>query len=172
MTNGKILLLGTNLEDRWNNLIICREMIAKDVGNILKASSIYETAAWGKTDQPSFLNQVLIVETELTPVELLKALNAIENKMGRVRKEKWGERLIDIDILYFDDLLMDTAELKIPHPEITNRRFTLEPLNELVPDLVDPRVGMSINEMLATCKDPCIVKKADSFHMNQPDNKL
>lgn len=160
MTNGKILLLGTNLGDRWNNLIRCREMIAKDIGNILKASSIYETAAWGKTDQPSFLNQVLIVETELTPVKLLKTLNAIENKMGRVRKEKWGERLIDIDILYFDDLLMDTPELKIPHPEIINRRFTLEPLNELVPNLVDPKHGQPISDLLVTCKDESeVIKK-------------
>ena len=159
MTNGKILLLGTNLGDRWNNLIRCREMITKDVGDILKASSIYETAAWGKTDQPSFLNQVLIVETELTPVMLLKTLNAIENKMGRVRKEKWGERLIDIDILYFDDLLMDTPELKIPHPEIINRRFTLEPLHELVPNLVDPKHGQPIGALLTSCKDASNVNR-------------
>jgi 2-amino-4-hydroxy-6-hydroxymethyldihydropteridine diphosphokinase len=163
MTNGKILLLGTNLGDRWNNLIRCREMIAKEVGNILQASSIYETAAWGKTDQPSFLNQVLIIETGLTPVKLLKTLNVIEDNMGRVRKEKWGERLIDIDILYYDDLLMDTPELKIPHPEIINRRFTLEPLNELAPNLIDLKQKLSVLEMLQICTDSSdVIKKADS----------
>lgn len=159
MTNGKILLLGTNLGDRWNNLTTCREMIAKEVGEIQRASSLYETAAWGKTDQPSFLNQVVIVESELTPTKLLKALNGIENKMGRVRKEKWGERLIDIDILYFDDLLMDTPELKIPHPEIINRRFTLAPLNELVPNLIDPKHGQPISVLLSLCKDASNVNR-------------
>ena len=163
MTNGKILLLGTNLGDLRHNLVRCREMIRSRVGEIVQTSGIYETAAWGKTNQPAFLNQVLMVETDLPPQQLLSTLNTIEAEMGRVRKEKWGERLIDIDILYYDDELVDTIDLKIPHPEIARRRFTLEPLNELVPDLIDPLHRRSIQDLLAACSDgSMVIKKTDT----------
>ena len=163
MTSGKILLLGTNLGDREKNLEDCRRRLEQRVGKIVRASSVYETAAWGKTDQPAFLNQVIIIETDLAPMDLLQAINAIEKDMGRVRMEKWGERLIDIDILYYDSLVLNEPELLIPHPEIANRRFTLVPLAEVMEDLVDPVLRRPIKELLKSCDDACQVQLFRAF---------
>ena len=153
MTSGKILLLGTNLGDREKNLDDCRRRLEQRVGKIVRASSVYKTAAWGKTDQPAFLNQVIIIETDLAPMDLLQAINAIEKDMGRVRMEKWGERLIDIDILYYDSLVLNEPELIIPHPEIANRRFTLVPLAEIAGNFWDPGKSTSVFQLLEQCPD-------------------
>ena len=111
------LSLGSNLGNRKNSLKKARSFL-KEFGEIKKESSIIETKAWGKIDQPDFLNQVILIETELSPQELLQNCQNIENKLGRERKEKWGERTIDIDILFYDDLVLDEKNLQIPHPYI------------------------------------------------------
>jgi 2-amino-4-hydroxy-6-hydroxymethyldihydropteridine diphosphokinase len=152
------LLLGGNLGDRVLYLQHARESIARHVGSIRQYSKLYETAAWGKTDQPAFLNQVLELETQQTPEQVLQSINGIEQELGRVRQEHWGSRVIDIDILFYDDLVLQTQRLTIPHPQLHLRRFTLLPLAELAPDLVHPVLGASISSLLEECMDELEVK--------------
>ena len=147
------LLLGGNLGDRTLYLQQARESINRQVGTLTRSSKVYETAAWGKIDQPNFLNQVLEVQTELTPEAVLQRINAIEQELGRVRKEHWGARVIDIDILFYDNLVLQTQRLTIPHPQLHLRRFTLLPLAELAPELKHPVLGKSINQLLQECPD-------------------
>ena len=147
------LLLGTNLGDRENNLQIAKEQLTAHQLTIKKESSIYETAAWGIEDQPSFLNQVVIVDSDKNPERILIIINIIEGLMGRVRNEKWAQRLIDIDILYYRDMVVNKPRLKIPHPEIQNRRFTLAPLVELAPNFKHPISGKTQLAMLRDCVD-------------------
>ena len=153
------LLLGGNLGNRTLYLQQARETIASQVGTIVQASGIFETAAWGKTDQPSFLNQVLEVETQLGPEQVLQTINLIEHELGRERLEHWGARVIDIDILFYDDLVQQTQRLTIPHPQLHLRRFTLQPLLEVAPDLVHPVLQQTINELLTNCPDTLEVKR-------------
>jgi 2-amino-4-hydroxy-6-hydroxymethyldihydropteridine diphosphokinase len=142
------LALGTNLGKREANLALAhRELSA--LTNILKESSIYETPPWGVTDQPVFLNQVLAAETHLSPLELLAAVKDIETKMGRVPSERYGPRLIDIDILLYDDTILDTPTLTLPHPRMTERAFVLVPLLEIAPDLTSPVTGERLADVLA-----------------------
>jgi len=155
MEGGIFLLLGTNLGDRLSNL---EEAITR-IGSVTRRSSVYETGAWGKTEQPEFLNQVIEIKSDLDPRELLQKILDIEIAMGRVRVEKWGTRLIDIDILFYRNEIIDEAELIIPHPQIQNRRFTLEPLNELAPDLEHPILKKTIRQLLDECNDPLPVKR-------------
>lgn len=166
MTEGIYLLLGSNLADKKANLDRAIRHIEEDFeqGNgqaVLARSSVYETAAWGKTDQPSFFNQVIRVRTVLTPESLLNKLLSIEKKMGRVRHEKWGERIIDIDILYYEQVILASRSLQLPHPGIPQRRFTLVPLVELAPDLIHPASGKTQTILLEECNDPLPVKKLD-----------
>ncbi len=153
------LLLGSNEGDRIALLANARSRIASLGGTIVKKSSIYQTAAWGKTEQAPFLNQVIEIKTALGPMELLKTLQSIEQTIGRVRKEKWGPRTIDIDILLYDNLATSTPELNIPHPGIPHRRFTLAPLAEVAGDLIHPLSKKSINELLEACDDTLTVEK-------------
>lgn len=150
---GIYLLLGTNIGNRNKNLERAREMLVSNMITIRKESNIYETAAWGKEDQESFLNQVIEVETGKSPQRMLFIANMIEKEMGRERFEKWGSRLIDIDILYFNDITFETEDLKIPHPEIQNRRFTLTPMAEIAPDFIHPVLGKTQTELLEVCED-------------------
>ena len=152
------LLLGGNLGDRILYLQQARESIDRLVGSITRTSKVYETAAWGKTDQPTFLNQVLEVHTTLSPEEVLQSINAIEHELGRIRQEHWGARVIDIDILFYDDLVQQTQRLTIPHPQLHLRRFTLMPLAEIALDLVHPVLGKSITQLLESCPDELEVK--------------
>lgn len=154
MKKNTYLLLGTNLGDRENNLTLARAHIAEKIDAILQSSTIYETAAWGKEDQPSFLNQVIALKTKLDPHTLLAMLLQIEIMMGRERKIKWGERIIDLDILFYEDEVISDDQLTIPHPGIPFRRFTLLPLQEIAPDLVHPQLNKTITQLLASCPDP------------------
>ncbi|MDX5483051.1 MAG: 2-amino-4-hydroxy-6-hydroxymethyldihydropteridine diphosphokinase [Hymenobacteraceae bacterium] len=153
------LLLGGNLGDRTLYLQQARDSIAGQVGRIMQSSRLYETAAWGKTDQPNFLNQVLAVETALAPEEVLQRINAIEQELGRVRLEHWGARVIDIDILFYDELVQQTQRLTIPHPQLHLRRFTLLPLVEIAPELVHPLLQKTATQLLKECPDPLEVKE-------------
>ncbi|WP_299823717.1 2-amino-4-hydroxy-6-hydroxymethyldihydropteridine diphosphokinase [uncultured Pontibacter sp.] len=152
------LLLGGNLGNRTLYLQQARESINQRVGSITHTSKVYETAAWGKTDQPTFLNQVLEVESMLSPEQVLQSINTIEHELGRIRQEHWGARVIDIDILFYDDLVQQTQRLTIPHPQLHLRRFTLMPLVEIAPDLVHPVLGQSIKQLLEGCPDKLEVK--------------
>ncbi len=151
------LLLGGNLGDRINYLHKACEKIALQVGTVQNNSKLYETAAWGKTDQPSFLNQVLEVHTLLQPEQVLQTINGIEQELGRERFEHWGSRVIDIDILFYDEVVLQTQRLTIPHPHLHTRRFTLAPLAEIAPDLVHPVLHQTIFELLADCPDKLAV---------------
>jgi 2-amino-4-hydroxy-6-hydroxymethyldihydropteridine diphosphokinase len=153
------LLLGTNLGDRKKNLSIARNAIEVSVGKIRKTSSIYQTAAWGKTDQPDFLNQALEVQTCLSPEEVLAEILKIEYTMGRARDQHWGERIIDIDILLFEKQMISSMALKIPHPQLAGRRFALEPLAEIAGDVTHPVIQLTIQEMLTQCPDLLEVRR-------------
>ena len=160
--NISYLLIGGNEGDRTGNMAIARERIGSVAGAIRRRSSLYETAAWGKTDQPDFLNQALLLETGLDAAILLATLLGIEEEMGRKRSEKYGSRIIDIDILFFNDAIITQPGLVIPHPEIQNRRFALAPLEEIAPAYIHPLLGVSVRELLINCTDPLVVKKLTS----------
>jgi 2-amino-4-hydroxy-6-hydroxymethyldihydropteridine diphosphokinase len=147
------LLTGTNLGDRFAHLETAMKKVGESCGSLLKVSSVFETAAWGKEDQPSFLNQAICIATELEPQALLGEILAIERQMGRVRGEKYGARIIDIDILFFDDLVMHEPGLTIPHPFLHERRFALECMNDLDLEFVHPGLGRTISELLKHCED-------------------
>ncbi len=151
--DGIYLLLGTNLGDREANLRTSKSMIVENIGEIVVFSSIYETAAWGIKSQPGFLNQVIGVHTEAPPEILLDKVLWIESDMGRIRKDKWGPRLIDIDILYYNDLIIDSPRLTIPHPQIQYRNFTLTPLAEIIPASMHPLLKKSQQELLKSSVD-------------------
>lgn len=153
------LLLGSNVGDSLEYLRIAVKQIEARIGKVMTASSIYETQAWGFQEQPSFLNQVVTIDSALEPVQVLYAINDIENELGRQRIEKWASRTIDIDILYYDNLIFKSSDLTIPHPELHNRRFTLVPLVEIDPDFVHPILKKSNLELLEMCEDVLKVKK-------------
>ena len=147
------LLLGSNLGDRQDFLEKGRSLIKKRIGKIVAISSIYQTAAWGNTKQSAFLNQVIGVETKLSPEVLLKAIQDIEKLHGRMQTEKWAPRTLDIDILFYGDQIINNPDLIVPHPEVANRKFTLEPLMEVEPDLIHPVLNKTVRKLLAACKD-------------------
>ncbi|GAB3326802.1 2-amino-4-hydroxy-6-hydroxymethyldihydropteridine diphosphokinase [Larkinella ripae] len=153
------LLLGANLGDRAATLHRARHHLQTDVGPVLHQSALYETAAWGVIDQPAFLNQVLKVLSVFPAEEILAKTQALENRLGRVRREKWGSRIIDIDLLYVDDLILKTEPLTVPHPFLHERRFTLVPLAEIAPEFVHPVFQKTNQQLLAECRDPGEVKK-------------
>ena len=153
------LLLGSNLGDRYLFLNQAIELIGRDIGPVLSTSSVYETQSWGKTGAPDYLNQVISLQTSLPAQTVLDRVLAIEIILGRKREEKWGSRTIDIDILFYGEAVIDEPDLKIPHPELHNRRFTLEPLAEIAPDLLHPVLCKNILQLKNELKDSLIVKK-------------
>ncbi len=157
------LLLGTNLGCRSDYLKSARNDIQEEVGLLSQISSIYETEAWGKKDQADYLNQVLIVQTTLPPLQLLETTSQIENRLGRERRETWGPRTIDIDLLFYDEKVLASERLTLPHPHIPNRRFVLTPLNEIAPELIHPKLNKSIHDLLKACQDPLWVKKYEEI---------
>jgi 2-amino-4-hydroxy-6-hydroxymethyldihydropteridine diphosphokinase len=159
------LLLGSNQGNRAQQLSDAVERIKHSIGPIEKASSIYETAAWGKTDQPDFLNQVLVARSALSPLAVLQAIHSIELGMGRQRNKKWSERTIDIDILYAGGKVLNLPELMIPHPEIQNRKFALAPLAEIAPGFVHPILNKTNAALLLACQDVLHVELMPSPHL-------
>ena len=153
------LLIGGNMGDRIKYLADARSAIEAECGKIIHASNIYETEAWGITDQEKFLNQALTLHTTLPPLEVLDAILQIEEQLGRKRAQKYGPRLIDIDILLYDDAVIDSGHLKVPHPEMQNRRFALQCLADIAPDKLHPLFHKTIRQLLAECTDPLRVQK-------------
>ncbi len=154
MKHNKVFLgLGSNLGNREENLLKAQKLIDKKVGKVHSKSSIYETAAWGITEQNAFLNQVLEIETVFSPDAVLHLLLKIEKNMGRIREIKWGERSIDIDVLYYNNEIISTENLVVPHPFIQERKFVLVPLCEIAPVFIHPRLKQSNLELLEKCQD-------------------
>ncbi|MGM9478425.1 2-amino-4-hydroxy-6-hydroxymethyldihydropteridine diphosphokinase [Pedobacter sp. GSP4] len=154
------LLLGGNLGDRKANLQKAIGLLEQKIGKVVSVSALYETAAWGKTDQPAFLNQAVGLQTHLSALEVLETALEIEQELGRIRKDKWGERLIDIDLILFGDEVIDIADkLQVPHPQMQYRRFVMEPLAEIAPQLVHPVIGQTILAISQGIIDPLTVKK-------------
>lgn len=145
--------------NRLNYLSKAKKEIQKRCGRILQQSSLYETEAWGMENQKAFLNQVLKIETTLDAEQILKSILQIEEDLGRKRQLKYGPRTIDIDILFFNDEVINLQGLKIPHPQMQNRRFVLVPLNEIAPDKIHPVFKKNISRLLAECADPLTVNK-------------
>jgi 2-amino-4-hydroxy-6-hydroxymethyldihydropteridine diphosphokinase len=157
--NKAYLLIGGNLGDRLQNLEKARSLLSQHCGIIIKSSSVYETDAWGNTKQPAFLNQAIELETEFDAKILMRWILKAEKNMGRIRNDKYGPRNIDIDILLFNEEQYNYSFLKVPHPELHNRRFALVPLAEIAPEAKHPALNKTINTLLSECKDELSVKK-------------
>lgn len=153
------LLLGSNLGDRAALLAAARQHLTESAGAVVAESGLYETAAWGRENQPAFLNQALAIRTWLRPEELLNACLAVEQLAGRERVEHWGSRTLDVDILLHADEMIDQPGLTVPHPRLAERRFALVPLAEIAGSIRHPALGISIAELLAQCPDPLLVRK-------------
>ncbi len=165
------LLLGSNLGDRLWYLQQGCQLIETEIGKIERKSSVYRTASWGNTEQPEFLNQAVCVISALSPYELLTAVLLIEKVLGRKRVEKWGSRTLDVDILFYDNDMINEPDLIIPHPLLHHRRFALAPLEEIAPDLYHPVSGKKIKELLSELSDNLYVEKTVNLSLVQDMNK-
>lgn len=157
--NKTYLLLGSNMGNSRRQLASAIKHIEKKIGKVERQSSLYVTAAWGNTRQPDFLNQVVVATTSLTPQQTMQTILAIEKEMGRIRTKKNAPRMIDIDILFFNKAVIEEKDLSVPHPQISNRRFVLVPLNELSPNFKHPVFQQTIHHLLQNCEDPLNVKR-------------
>lgn len=157
--NEVYLLTGGNMGNRLQYLEQAAASIEKNIGAITRRSAVYETAAWGLENQDAFLNQVLEIRTHLDPGSVLAEILGIEENMGRKREQKYGPRIIDIDILFFNDEVIDRPGLKLPHPQMQFRRFVLEPLSQLIPSRIHPLLKKTVKELLDECQDPLPVNK-------------
>jgi 2-amino-4-hydroxy-6-hydroxymethyldihydropteridine diphosphokinase len=156
--NTIYLLLGSNEGNSFEILASARDLLSNNLGNITSSSLVYETEAWGNTHQPNFLNQAILIKTDQNPFEAIDTIQKIEHKMGRERKEHWGQRTIDIDILFYNNDIIHSSRLVIPHPEIQNRKFALIPLSTICGDYVHPILKQSIPYLLTHCKDQLDVR--------------
>jgi 2-amino-4-hydroxy-6-hydroxymethyldihydropteridine diphosphokinase len=156
--NHAVLALGSNAGDRSRMLSGAIGMLG-EYGIVSKVSPVYETAAWGNTNQADFLNQVVVFETKCSAPELMQAIGVVEQTLGRTRRIKWEPRQIDIDILFFNNEVIETEGLTIPHPLLHKRRFTLQPLADLMPDYIHPVLNMTVKELLAECDDMLPAKR-------------
>lgn len=148
------LSIGSNLGRKEDNCLKALKAIEEKGMTIKKKSLLYETEPWGVREQPYFINMAVEVETDLPPDKLLQVVKEIEKEMGRTETYKWGPRIIDIDILLYDDLIYETSDLKIPHPFMQERDFVLRPLSEIAPDKVHPVLNKTISELLQNLQRP------------------
>lgn len=153
------LLLGSNQGDRSANIAKAVLKINRSVGEVVRRSALYQTAAWGNEEQPDFYNQAVLVHTGLSPLDLLRMLKHIETETGRVLTEKWGPRMIDIDILFYGHETVSEPELIIPHPYMERRRFTLMPLSEIASEWIHPVSHKSVEQLLEECPDVLEVQR-------------
>lgn len=147
------LLIGGNLGNRESNIHKAHYFITDKIGEIVLKSSIYQTAPWGNTNQPQFLNQVLVCQTALNPQQVLARILEIEAAFKRVKHEKWGARTMDIDILFYNDCVVDTPNLIIPHTLLAQRRFALKPLSDVAPLFIHPILNTTVAQLLLNCED-------------------
>ena len=154
-----VLSLGSNVGDRLNYLTLSKTAIQNYLGSILLSSNIYETEPWGIDNQDSYLNQVVAVQTNQTPNDLLDNIHLIERELGRIRRVHYGPRTIDIDILYYGERIIDIENLKIPHSHIQKRRFILVPLSEILQQMQHPLLKKTNQELLDMVKDEGKVTK-------------
>ena len=151
--NQVFLQLGSNLGDREQLLFDATTIITDKIGAVVSKSKVYESTPWRVEGQENYLNQIVKIETEFTPKQTLQFALDIEEELGRVRVEKWGERLIDIDIIFFNNEIIETSDLCIPHKHMHERNFVLEPLNEIAPEYIHPKYKKTIAELLEQSKD-------------------
>jgi 2-amino-4-hydroxy-6-hydroxymethyldihydropteridine diphosphokinase len=147
------LLLGSNVGKKAQNLKIAKNLIEQEAGHLIRLSSVYRTEPWGNSSQDLFYNQVLLVETDLLPSSLLEKILSIEMQMGRIRDQKWGPRLIDIDILDYNGQIIQNSELIVPHPFMHERMFTLIPLKEIASEWKHPVFHKTVSQLIQECKD-------------------
>jgi 2-amino-4-hydroxy-6-hydroxymethyldihydropteridine diphosphokinase len=159
--NGKYLLLGSNTGNRLENLNHAKGIIRERMGIIDSESPVYQTSPWGLPSQPDFYNQVLRIKTNLEPGDLLKEIIDLENEMGRIRKKKWDKRIIDIDILFYENRIINEDRLKIPHPLIPERLFVLVPLADIAADEIHPFLNIPVKELLKRTSDTSTYKKLE-----------
>ncbi len=153
------LLLGSNEGDRAQWLDEATLELSLHCGDIVLKSAIYSTAAWGLEEQPDFLNMAVAINTHLSAEEFLKQIQAIEKKLGRQRSIKWGQRTLDIDILFYGNEIINQPNLTVPHPRMQDRRFVLVPLNDIAPNVMHPVFNKTVNTLLSDCIDPLEVNK-------------
>jgi len=147
------LQLGSNIGDREQQLEFAISEIKEKVGDITNSSKVYESAPWRVDGQSNYLNQVIKIKTEIDAESVLSVVLDIENDLGRKRIEKWGERLIDIDIIFYNNEIIETAELCIPHKHMHERKFVLTPLNEIASDYLHPKYNKTVADLLVECND-------------------
>ncbi len=165
MQEISVICLGSNQGDRTYNLDRAREFIQSEIGNIQMLSSVYESEPWGYSDCVYYLNQVLSVNTDLSPQDLLERCLHIERTMGRIRKTYGYEpRIIDIDILFYSSKCIESSVLTVPHPRLHLRKFVLGPLMEILPEFIHPVLKKSIAELYSSCNDKGKVIKNPSTH--------
>lgn len=145
--------------DRPKNLREAARLLRERAGAITAESAMYETAPWGDVQQPDYLNQALVLETPLSAVQLLEETMQAEREIGRIRRLKWDSRVIDIDIIFFNNEVITLPHLKVPHPQMQYRRFVLAPLQEVVPDWTHPILQLTVEQLLEACPDPLPVHK-------------
>ncbi len=151
--NTVFLLLGANLGEPSVTFEAARAGISAQYGGIVAASSVYETAPWGVVDQPAFLNQVVVIQTHYHPIDVLQFTQKLEKTLGRELRQRWGPRMIDIDVLYYGNVVMTMPELCVPHPRLHQRRFTLVPLVEIDPHFLHPKLKQTNQQLLEDCED-------------------
>jgi len=156
---GIFLLLGSNRGDKRVQIEGGLKSIETKIGNINKQSGIYKTEAWGYRNQDAFLNLAVEITTSISAKEILNEIKEIEKYAGEKKRIKWGPRFLDIDILFYGDEIMNDANLVVPHPEIQNRNFALQPLLEIAPEFKHPLLSLTIRELYDICKDSGSVKR-------------
>jgi 2-amino-4-hydroxy-6-hydroxymethyldihydropteridine diphosphokinase len=155
--NTAFLHLGSNEGNRLDMIKSAISMIENKIGKVTAKSALYETEAWGLKDQPDFINQAIKVSTTSTAIETLELCKKIEADLGGIKKEKWGQRSIDIDLLFWNDSVLKNEKLTLPHPQIENRNFVLIPLMEIAGEYVHPILNKTIEEIFDECEDECEV---------------